>query len=151
MLRKNLYCSPSVSASVLAESVDLVTCFSFVELQPMDVMLLHLLRSITKYSIWLSRLVRLLKLAPGKSLMLSDSKWSVRMYIYVGVVWINFITLLVDIRSEIVVFYILALASQTKKLISGPCHSSYPVITKNPNILLCMVTSITDSMPFGFV
>ena len=51
MLRKNLYCSPSVSASVLAESVDLATRFSFVELQPIDVMLLHLLRSITKYSI----------------------------------------------------------------------------------------------------
>ena len=36
---------------------------------------------------------------------------------YFGVVWINLITLLAEISSETLVFFVLALVFQTKKLI----------------------------------
>ena len=36
---------------------------------------------------------------------------------YFGVVWINLTTLLAEISSETLVFFVLALVSQTKKLI----------------------------------
>ena len=110
---------PSDKPNLSAAIVDLATCFSLIELQAIDAMLLYLSPNRIMKCPWLSPFGRLLKLASEYNLVLSDYMSSVGIQIYVIVFCMSFTILLAAIKAETVASFTGVLVSLTKKLISG--------------------------------